>query len=200
MYVEVPDHTVTHPRNVPGEPEYIILVAPEHLQYYCPSSLAALVQSCGFEIIKSERIQTYDGFLPRLKMLLRPTPSSGVAALVSYCMDRSDGSWPAVGRRVAAAIDQHPSVARWGCGFGLLQMLGAEPTLQAKIEARRVEVFDNKLFGKSLAGRPILDDAGLRDFAGTIVLTPALSASREAMKETIRGLGVPSERVFDPYV
>ena len=199
FYIEVPDHTVTHPRNVPGELAYIPPVVPEHLQYFSMRSLTVLVERTGFEIVKAERVQSYDGYLPRLKLLLRPAPSHGVAEIVAYSIRRSDGAWPDVAARVMAIVAEHPAVALWGCGFGLLQMLAGQPALEALLHARRVVMFDSVHAGKSFGGNAIRAESALRDFGGVIVLTPALPASREAMRATAVGLGVPPERIVDPF-
>jgi hypothetical protein len=199
FYVEVPDHTVTQPRNVPGAPEYIPLVVPEHIQYFSMRSLTLLAESSGFEVVKAERTQMYDGFLPRLKVLLRHAAPPEVGAVVAYCIDRNDGSWPAIGAQVAATIAAGNPVALWGCGFGLLHILGGDPRIERMIADGAVAVFDNQHGGKTLLGTTIRDQGELVDFHGTIVLTPALPAARTAMRAIATEWGLPDDRIVDPY-
>ena len=128
-----------------------------------------------------------------------PVTASGVSAVVAYCIERNDGRWPEIAAQVIATIEREPRVALWGCGYGFLQMLGADARLEALIRSREVVVFDNQHFGKAFLGGTVRDESSLREFTGTVILTPALAASRQAMRIHASRLGAPPERFVDPY-
>ncbi|WP_448207922.1 radical SAM protein [Azospirillum sp. sgz302134] len=87
----------------------------------------------------------------------------------------------------------------WGIGSDFGRMVRLHPELPAALEAGGVALFDHERAGHTFNGLPIRSSAEIAGFDGGICLTPSSPASRGSMASHAHALGLPPDRLIDPY-
>jgi hypothetical protein len=182
IYIEVPDASRYDEHfSAPYQ-----LLSMEHVNYFSPTSLAALMARHGFTTLFVTRVLRHlspQAVEPAVAGLFRrEVPPSGSRddetgpALRRY-LAQSAALEERVHRRIAELVDSRVPLAVWGTGTHTLRLLRTSRLPEANIVAF---IDSNANYqGKNLAGRPVISPA---EFAGN---TAEILISSQVAEETI---------------
>ena len=174
----------------------------EHLHYYQPEILEALLRRCGFEPVQT-RIEMSAEHYPVIAIAARKTsqrvadtaglePSAGIRLAHAYAA-RDQALWAATAERLQAI---RQPVFLYGAGIHTSQLLdrtGLAPQVMAIADR------DPKKWGQTLAGKPVISPAEL--FAHTQPI-PVIISSYVSEKQIIDALlkgGIAASRIIPLY-
>lgn len=218
IYIEVPDNAHLLDCNSGNVP----LVNQQHIQYFTYPNLIHMMERCGFELIKTQRKIT--GELPRLMMLaqkpkskLKPFLENAVsvknqaaqslavmrerrARLGTMVLEQINDGKPVGSQQVGPQQVGPQQVGFWGIGADFHKTLDENQELSQQLGSELITLFDQGLAGKVFKGKKIHSSTDIKDFAGTVFITPMLRYVREGMMQAASDNGFDNSKIVDPYV
>lgn len=194
IYVEVPDNGHFDPAIV-GPTN---LINQQHIHYFCEASLTSLAVSCGLAVERCER--SVLGYVPRLRMLLRPAETTSAGDTVLRSLAHLSGQRTRLAERLRTLIGSGRPAGLWGIGADFHRLSVEHPDIAALVEGDRIALFDLGLAGRRYAGQTIRPPTDIAKFDGTVFLMPLLGDVRLKMRRFAESQGFPAGRVIDPWL
>jgi SAM-dependent methyltransferase len=192
LYIEVPDNGYLRLADAGVMPHRQFSI--QHIQYFTPSSLTALVTSCGFVV---ERMETKRfAYAARLKMLLRVAQTGGAAEVMSLYFAGMDAQRRRLVERVEAVLDRHGNVGLWGLGAEFIRLMDNNAKLATALSDGRVALFDLDKAGRSYAGVMVRSPSEIASVDCPVFIVPMTNDVTAKMLRFARDSGFPEEQVI----
>ena len=196
LYVEVPDNSVLRPNDIGTMPH--LLFHGQHIQYFTNSSLARLVMSCGYMIVRQETVNF--GHVPRLKMLLQAESKPGPAPILTLHFSGIAARRDRLARSLEDALTIEKRIGLWGLGAEFHQLLEDYDFLRPALSAGRVALFDLEKASMRFADTPIESPSAISALDGPVFLLPMTYDVRRKMQRFAAQQGFPAAQIVDPYI
>ena len=202
VYVEVPDalEFVRWP-NAPFQDFSV-----EHINFFAPVSLTNLFGAHGFEKVfveQDHRVQAHRTIMSNISAGFRLTPDTGWSitvdvasrpALQAY-VDKCSSEERRLRGRIDALVASQQPIIIWGVGTNATRLLTTSRLAQANITA--FVDSNTKYHGKTVAGRPILPPAALRDGRDPILIVSRVFQTE--ISQQIRDTLGPDREIMTLY-
>jgi SAM-dependent methyltransferase len=193
LYLEVPDNDVIVPHEI-GRMNGLFNA--QHVQYWTTRSLAAVLDSTGFEVVRVETVRS--GYIPRLKLLARAHDTTAPASIVAFAFDRMRALRTEVATKILAQADRGP-VCLWGLGIDFHRLRREQPRFESLVRSPQTKLFDLGLAGGTVDGIAIRAPDELATLTDPVVLLPAPADVRRKMLAFAARSGIAESRLLDPY-
>ena len=176
LYLEVPDHdALTEEILVSSN-----LWSPQHIHFFSMGSLSRAVQLAGWTIIREE--QSLFGFVPRLRMILKPADLSKaarnteIAEQVLFSIRKNAAT-------IICEMAKDNIVNIWGIGSEFRFMLEASSNLRTLLQEGKLALFDQDLAGTRFEEHEIHSPEELTNVSGSVVITARPQNTRKRMRD-----------------
>jgi len=188
LLLEVPDFSWADPAAVHD----VAMVCAQHIHYFTPDSLAALVRSCGLEIVRAD---------PDLatRLLLRRRMDSRAAAAVRVHVDTMTARRRDIARHALDLLARDGAVGLWGIGAEFAQMRRDWPDLESALASGGIGLFDLLHAGRTVDGMELRSPAEISRHGGRVLILPANAIIRAKMRAAAEAGGW-GDRVEDPWL
>jgi 2-polyprenyl-3-methyl-5-hydroxy-6-metoxy-1,4-benzoquinol methylase len=208
LYIEVPDNS----NLLESDCGNVSLVNQQHIQYFTLSNMIKMLERCGFDILKAA--QKTSGEIPRLMMLVKK--SDGKNGKVEKNQDKDQDQDQDINQAVSSLAELKErrgqfadmviadvlctmKVGIWGIGADFYKTIEENPEFEEMIASDLVTLFDRDLAGKIFMGKTIVSSDEIKNLENKVYLSTMLRYMRQSMIAHATKIGIPSERIIDPY-